>query len=633
MSSQKPTLQQRWQYFFDNVMARGTPAMMGMLALFSFAIVFVAGLIISLFRIAQDESAPIDLGEAMWASLMRTLDAGTMGGDTGFAFRFVMLLVTLGGIFIVSSLIGIISSAVEGKLDELRKGRSIVLEENHSILLGWSPQVFNIITELVEANANQKRPAIAILADKDKVEMEDEIRARIPDTKKTRVICRSGSPIDPTEVELVSPHTARSIIILPPEEEDPDTFIIKTVLAITNNPQRRVEPYNVVTQIRDEKNLSVIQMLATRDRVSAVLTGDLIARVTAQTSRQSGLSVVYTELLNFGGDEIYFKEEPSLSGRLFGDALLAFEDSTIMGVLTADGQALLNPRMDTRLKPGDKLIAVSSDDDTIKPSGLNSFPIQDAALRSGTHATEPHPEKAIILGWNDRACTIVQELDNYVAKGSLVTVVADEKFEDEVKNCGDMDNQEIVFRAGDTTHRELLDALEVHEYDHVIVLADTSIPVQEADARTLVTLLHLRDIASRDDTPFSIVSEMLDLRNRELAEVTKVDDFIVSDHLISLMMSQLSENPALMPVFTDLFDPEGSEIYLKPAGDYVALGEPVNFYTVVEAARRRGQVALGYRIEAQHSDAANAYGVRTNPKKSTQVTFSPDDKVIVLSNE
>jgi hypothetical protein len=165
----------------------------------------------------------------------------------------------------------------------------------------------------------------------------------------------------------------------------------------------------------------------------------------------------------------------------------------------------------------------------------------------------------------------------------------------------------------------------------VIVVADTTRSVQESDARTLVTLLHLRDIASRDETPFSIVSEMLDLRNRELAEVTKVDDFIVSDHLISLMTAQLSENSALMGVFTDLFDPEGSEVYLKPIEQYVATGEPVNFYTVVEAARRRGETAIGYRIETEHSDAKKSYGVYTNPKKSSVATFTVEDKIIVLA--
>jgi hypothetical protein len=100
-------------------------------------------------------------------------------------------------------------------------------------------------------------------------------------------------------------------------------------------------------------------------------------------------------------------------------------------------------------------------------------------------------------------------------------------------------------------------------------------------------------MAQKDETPFSIVSEMLDLRNRELAEATQVDDFIVSEHLISLMMAQLSENAQLFDVFTDIFDPEGAEIYLKPVGDYVATGEPVNFYTVTEAARRRGETRFG----------------------------------------
>ena len=63
---------------------------------------------------------------------------------------------------------------------------------------------------------------------------------------------------------------------------------------------------------------------------------------------------------------------------------------------------------------------------------------------------------------------------------------------------------------------------------------------------------------------------MLDVRNRELAEVTQADDFIVSDKLISLMLAQVSENKDLNAVFDDLFDPDGSEIYLKPAADYVA---------------------------------------------------------------
>ena len=200
------------------------------------------------------------------------------------------------------------------------------------------------------------------------------------------------------------------------------------------------------------------------------------------------------------------------------------------------------------------------------------------------------------------------------------------------RGCAGVRNQSIGFRLGDTSDRRTLDALEVETYDHMIALcySDTLDP-QRADARTLITLLHLRDIAARLGHDFSIVSEMLDIRNRALAEVTRADDFIVSDRLVSLMLAQVSENKHLNAVFADIFDPEGAEIYLKPAGDYVRLGEPIDFYTVVEAARRRGEVALGYRLKADAEDAAKGYGVAVNPDKSRGVIFAPDDRIVVLA--
>jgi urease beta subunit len=70
---------------------------------------------------------------------------------------------------------------------------------------------------------------------------------------------------------------------------------------------------------------------------------------------------------------------------------------------------------------------------------------------------------------------------------------------------------------------------------------------------------------------------------------------------------------------------------LKPAENYVRAGTPVNFYTVVEAARRRGEVAFGYRLKRDARDAAKAYGVRVNPKKSQAITFEKGDKVIVVA--
>jgi N-methylhydantoinase B/oxoprolinase/acetone carboxylase alpha subunit len=153
-----------------------------------------------------------------------------------------------------------------------------------------------------------------------------------------------------------------------------------------------------------------------------------------------------------------------------------------------------------------------------------------------------------------------------------------------------------------------------------------------ADARTLVTLLHLRDIADRRGLRFSIVSEMLDVRNRNLAEITQADDFIVSDRLISLMMAQVATNKALNAVFADLFDTDGAEVYLKPMSDYVQTGVAVDFYTVLESARRRNETAIGYRLEVNSNNKDMQYGVVINPNKTDTVTFDATDMVIVLAS-
>ncbi|MGZ4059489.1 MAG: CASTOR/POLLUX-related putative ion channel, partial [Bacteroidia bacterium] len=354
----KISFRQKLRYKFDNQMSKGPVAMISFLAIISGLIVVIAGLVISFFSITPEGGQPMGFWESAWQSLMRTMDSGTMGGDNGWSFRIVAFVITLGGIFILSTLIGILGSGINNKLEQLRKGRSFVIEKNHTLILGWSSKVFTIVSELIIANENQKNPRIVILADKDKVEMEDEIRDKIGNLKNTKIICRSGSPNDMDDLSIANPQASRSIIILAPEEGNADPQTIKTILAITNNPERREEPYHIVAEIKDEKNLEVAKMVG-KDEVELVLTDDVIARIMVQTSRQSGLSIVYTELMDFDGAEIYFTEEKSLVGKTYKDVCFAYEDSTVMGLYHKDGSVSINPPMDTKVIAGDCVIAIT----------------------------------------------------------------------------------------------------------------------------------------------------------------------------------------------------------------------------------------------------------------------------------
>lgn len=623
------TWRDRLRYGIDEFFSRGTVALIAGLFAVSALLILLIALAVAAIGAGDGRS----LAELVWMSLLRTLDPGTMGGDQGSAtFLGAMLLVTLTGIFVLSALIGIINTGIQDRLAELRKGHSRVIETGHTVILGWNQQVFTILAELVAANANQRGRSIVVLADRDKVEMDDEIRARVPDTRGTKIVCRSGSPVDLDEIDIANIQASRSIIVLAPEVDEPDVEVIKTILAITNDSNRRPEPYHVVAELRDGRNLEATRLVG-RDEVELVVVGDVVSRIIAQTSRQTGLSIVYGELLDFGGDEIYFTSQPQLADRTFGEALLAFDDSTLIGVATPEGEVRLNPPASTVIGGGYRLIVIAADDDAVRVHDGPPPRVDESAIVVAA-PQEPRPEATLVLGWNHRVSQVAREIDGYVAPGSSLTLVTDDPAAAAAVASleAGLVNQSLKFLARSTTSREVLDELEVVRFQHILVVSPTDrYDAQRADARTLVTLLHLRDIAAQVGHPFSITSEMADVRNRSLAEVTRADDFIVSDRLISLLLSQVAENKKVNAVFADLFDAEGSEVYLRPASDYVVTGRPVTIATVVESARRRDEVLIGYRLRAEASDASRAYGVRVNPRKSAEVIFESDDRVIVLS--
>jgi voltage-gated potassium channel Kch len=628
----KVTWRERMRYWMDNQFSRGTKTLILWLGILSLLIIIIAAVIVVFAQVTNDDGQTLGFLDGFWYSMMRTLDAGTMGGDVNWPLRLVMFGVTIGGVFIISTLIGVLTSGVEGKLDNLRKGRSRVIEKGHTVILGWSEQIFTIISELVAANENQSNSCLVILGDRDKVEMEEDIKSKAGDLKKTRLVCRSGSPMEISDLEIVNLNLAKSIIILSPETEEADSEVIKTVLAIVNHPKRRSEPYHIVAEIMDHKNFEVAQLIG-KNEVEWILVGDFVARVIAQTCRQSGLSVVYTELLDFGGDEVYFFQHPSLIGKTYGESLACFQKNIVMGLDTDTSSAQLNPPMDTVITPQHRLVVIAEDDDKIFFSPASLDVIAETSI-SFAKTQFQKPERTLIMGWNKRASAILSEMDNYVAPESIITIVTDlDNLEEEIANNSQhLKHEKVSIQHGDITSRSILDALDIPTYDHVILLSySDSLSVQQADARSLITLLHLRDIADRAGAHFSIVSEMLDIRNRNLADVTRADDFIVSNKLISLMMAQVSENKQLNEVFKDMFDPEGAEIYLKPIENYITLDQPVNFYTLLESARRRGETAIGYRLQALTKDASQSYGVFLNPDKTKHVSYNPGDRLIVIA--
>lgn len=623
---------ERLRYRLDAIYSRNTGMAVLTLGLLTLFMAMIGTIILMTTKLAPPGESSYTLIEAVWVSLLSALGQGSVGGrETVWGYRFLMLGLTFGSIFIGSFFISALTNGMVSRVNELKRGRSNVIEDGHTVILGWSEQIFTVISELMIANQSQSKSVIAVLGSLAKDDMEDQIAEKVKQAGRTSVVCRTGDPMEMADLKMMSLNSAKTIIVLEPASEYPDADVIKTILAITKHPNRRKDSYHIVSGIRNPRNYEIAQV-AGKNEVQWLVTSDVVSRVIAQTSLQPGLSSVYDDLFDFANNDIYFKEEPLVCGRTFADAARASDQNAIIGIYTKDHRVLLTPPAERVIQHDEQLIVIAEDDKAIHLDFDCQAAIQPDLITLGPELP-PQPKKILILGWNWRGGKIIYELDQYVAPGSEVLVVADhEKIEEAIgRDCQQMENLQVCYLPGDTDDRQILEGVLLRPFHHLILLGYSDrLSTQRADAKSLVTLLHLRDIKERDQLDFTVVTEMMDIRNYELATTARADDYIVSNRLISLMLAQVAENKGLNEVFSELLNPESAEVYLKPASYYVQVGQPVNFYTVVEAALQRSEVAFGYRIAANGSPPGQRFGVVINPPKSTELTFTLQDQIIVL---
>ncbi|MFJ3904999.1 potassium transporter TrkA [Streptomyces sp. NPDC090025] len=616
---------QRFRYRVDTVMGRGAPALFLVLAALCCLFAVLNGLTLLLF--APDGIRPAGARSSVWAGFLRVLSPALLVKDRGSApYLALAVVMAFSGIMLMSALIPVINAGLHNQLARLHAGRSPVVESGHTVILGWSSQVHVLIAELVEADrGRRRRSCIAVLAAGDRTRMENEIRERVPALGGTRVVCRTGDPADPQDVSLMHPQRARSVIVLAAEEDRPDLGVIRSLLAVA---RARHEPDTgpfVVTGIEDHQNLAAARLAGGR-RCRVVSTQGFIARLMVQSSLQSGLSDVYTELLDFAGHELYTSRHPELTGRRFDGILRAFRASTVIGLLRPDGTILMNPAGDTRVGAGDDIVLISETATSI--ALLPEVPELPEVPRPGVPTAARSGRSVLVLGHNHRLTDIVEQFAAHLPTGSRVHVVADAP--DPVDDAYEA-GLELTTQRADTTRRHVLEGLRVEKYDHVMVLGPDDHDPRGADAGTLTTLLNLRDLAGDEPPPYTLVTEMTDDRNRVLAQAARPDDLIVSSNLLSLRLAQISENPHLDRVFDELFAPTGCQITLRPAADFVPLGRPVGFGTVIESVRGHGDLAIGHRL-ARHVGEPPHHGVRLNPDMTATISYAPEDRIVILTS-
>ena len=644
----KHSLKAKLSYQFDNFMARGGSSMFVILTVL-FIVTFI---VLSLFRAGLEVMGlASERGQGffrqVYITFLQMTDPGNMAQDVESSpwLKLATILSGFAGLILLSMLIGFITTALVRKMEDLRKGHSTVIEDDHTLILGWTPQrVVEILRELIMANESEDNPAIVILAEEPKDEMDDYLKLVLPDTQNSRIVTRSGSPSNVVNLGIVAASTCRSAIVLAKVNEDApaseqslsDAETIKTILALSS--ARGEEELNIVAELFNQRNHEIVQS-SCRHPITVVDANDILAKIMVQTSRSVGLSVAYGEIFSFDGCEMYFHND-TWGDVTFDEATFRFPDGVPMGIRAKDGELTINPEGDRKLKPNDDLLILADDDSTIE-----FLPEPVAASREYTPSAkrlEQIQENELIIGYNRKISCIIEQYADYVLEGSRIDLMIDQPSAEIVKEIEGYQKAYPQLQIGlidaDPLISQNLANAEPATRNNILILSGGAEDANHADAQTILILLLLRQMMTENKkegvTETRLITEVMDSGNQNLISEAGVKDFIISNRFISMLLAQISEEADIKGVYDDLFEEDGSEIYLKPMTLYFQeIPEEVTFADCITIARRRNEICLGVKIKADEVNADKNFGVALIPEKNSKFRFKPDDCLVVVAED
>ncbi|XP_023528119.1 ion channel CASTOR-like isoform X1 [Cucurbita pepo subsp. pepo] len=505
---------------------------------------------LALFGVTDDS-----LVDCLWLSWTYVADSGNHANSEGIGPRLVSVSVSFGGMLIFAMMLGLVSDSISERFDSLRKGRSEVVEQNHTLILGWSDKLGSLLNQISIANESLGGGTVVVMAERDKEEMELDIAKMEFDFKGTSVICRSGSPLILADLKKVSVSKARAIVVIAEDgnADQSDARALRTVLSLTG--VKEGLRGHIVVELSDLDNELLVKLVG-GELVETVVAHDVIGRLMIQCARQPGLAQIWEDILGFENCEFYIKRWPQLNGMQFEDVLISFPDAIPCGIKVASrgGKIVLNPEDSYVLQEGDEVLVIAEDDDTYAPAALptvgeTSFihiarptrkpqkillcgwrrDIDDmivvsafikALILSFWHwmlqvwrgslpkdfIVPKSAERILLCGWRRDMEDMIMVLDAFLAPGSELWMFNDVPENEREKKLVDggldisrLENISLVDREGNAVIRRHLESLPLESFDSILILADESVEDSaiQADSRSLATLLLIRDIQTK----------------------------------------------------------------------------------------------------------------------------------------
>jgi len=251
-----------------------------------------------------------------------------------FISRFA---VTIFGILVFSTIIGIITTFIANKVESLRSGKSKIEEENHIVFFNFSIQLVPLISELCVAYAKEKKTFV-IVSNEEPLRVIERVNSIIKIPKNISIVARKGFAWQSKTLDLVNLSKAKQIIILKPDvgekhtsELDCDVEVGKSFTYLIANENWQKNPCSIVAEFHDTSTSNlylnycedIIKMQREKlgkdwEAPSIISSSSLESNLLATCINTPDLTEIYDNIFGYEGSEVYFVDpkEPKFASLL-----------------------------------------------------------------------------------------------------------------------------------------------------------------------------------------------------------------------------------------------------------------------------------------------------------------------------
>lgn len=500
------------------------------------------------------------LGCAKWLVSPHSLTAMNTR-DSWQMMILAILMVFIGLVLFSGVIIATVTNALRAYIDKKSQAKGKILVENHFVILNWNSKVPDMVYNLMLKGYKEN---IVIVSNRDKEYIESEVKSlflanEIQEKIKAKLIVKQGDSLLRANLEDISIENAAHICIMAREDmndgddqniHNADLLNLKILLRLGSfkiNPdcQIVVETDSDLTRGQME-NLSYTIASLKELSITPVSFNRKIGQIIAQSIVMPQMSEVYSYLFSFSGAEFYSlesEEEIDSFLKTHDNAIPVFKADRLFALAENEKESLL-----TRKEP--------------------ICPIVPLKPNLSYRATA---DSVFIIGDNSKSEFVLENLRRSQEFGEISF-----KIKHYHKNENALLISDLKATPGPKT---------------VLILSDDSVGMESYDANVFVTLIELSK-AFHNKENITFITELLDSRNLSSVHDFNIKNTIISNRMMSLLLTQIVMNKDSKAFFNHLLSiadaapsKDDFDLLIGKASDLLEMGSELHFQSKAELLR------------------------------------------------